>query len=411
MRRISSLIKAHRVGIWFSVSQTGLSLTQMTGYLISCRFILPEDMGIWQTAMLVNIYAGFFNLGILSGLGREFPYLMGKNKRVKAIEYSATALVHMLFVSVILMLCFVCFTFWHWSHGVNWRMGGGAMSLTAPLLVLCGYYKCLYRSGNEFSKLAWLFVGLSFLNLLTILFPWFFGFRGFLGRELLLSFVQLAMLHFNCPIHKLDKPSWACWRELFDVGWRIYINSYIVQIIWALPRTMLRLLGSTALLGSYAPVNWMFSGLRTLTAGVSMYVYPQLTYRFASTGKPVKRIAALASLLMMLFFAPVIIFGVLLLPWAIKTCLPNYIQAVTACQISLVAAWLEVFFVTNLSLATQKRWCAMYTQLAFHFVIRLACCMGGFFLMRDKLTGIACGNLAASMCMIPVVFVTIFRSD
>lgn len=91
------LLKNNKTLLSFSGSSILLSLVKLFANILIIRWIAPEELGIWNTIIVVQSYAVVLNLGISNGLNRELPFALGKNYLNIARKLAETGL----FISII----------------------------------------------------------------------------------------------------------------------------------------------------------------------------------------------------------------------------------------------------------------------------------------------------------------------
>jgi hypothetical protein len=60
---------------------------RIAGGVLTARFVLPSELGLFNGIGLVLGYLPFLQLGVLKDLGRELPYYIGKGQKTKLLKW------------------------------------------------------------------------------------------------------------------------------------------------------------------------------------------------------------------------------------------------------------------------------------------------------------------------------------
>ncbi len=114
--------------VWFTIS-TGLkAFVQMVTSLIVIRMVLPEELGIWKSVVLIQAYISILQFGVIEGLNRQYALYRGAGKDDIARERAHLAFTFILFVSLLSGLILLIIA------GVSWSSGSNDKTLIALLL-------------------------------------------------------------------------------------------------------------------------------------------------------------------------------------------------------------------------------------------------------------------------------------
>ncbi len=62
----------------------------MLGGFIVIRWIGPDELGLWQSLMIVATYAPVLQLGTTNGLNRDLPYMYGAGRLDEGLDMVAS---------------------------------------------------------------------------------------------------------------------------------------------------------------------------------------------------------------------------------------------------------------------------------------------------------------------------------
>lgn len=249
------------------------------------RYIEPSILGIWTLFTIYEVYATFTRLGVINGLGRELPYLFGKGDYDEAEKLASTGLFYSLFSNVILLMAL---PFILNEKSIDWNDNNYVLAFIIILtrIVLSSYTSYLsvtFRTNQSFSDLSNITNILTILRLFSLTIVVYFGFTGFLFRELLLSIFEMALMHWKRPISVLPKLSKCDLFKLFKVGFPLFLTSYLFSFIDTIPRLYIIRFGSIEQLGLFSPVVIMLGLAALLPNAISSYMYPKMSFEFGAS--------------------------------------------------------------------------------------------------------------------------------
>lgn len=244
--------------------------------LLVFRLLDPMAMGYWNAAQLVTLPLDALKMGILSGLAREYPYLLGRGERERAHRLVEAALAHSL------LMC-----------GLGLLVGGGlallspeggvarAAAITTALVWSLGYYaqfvRSTMRSSTAFVRLGGIEVGISLMGVATLVLVEWLGFQGLLLRALLLAVVASGAFFAFRPARARPMVHWVAIREMFQFGRHTYITGYMLLVGQQAERiALLTFAGGVEAVGLYSPVLGIWSLLQVIPNLLHTFSYPQL---------------------------------------------------------------------------------------------------------------------------------------
>ncbi len=69
--KLAGRMKQHRSGLFYAASNSVIQITVLLCQFLSLKFVSPEHIGIWQAAMVIEVYLMISQLGVVSALCRE----------------------------------------------------------------------------------------------------------------------------------------------------------------------------------------------------------------------------------------------------------------------------------------------------------------------------------------------------
>lgn len=243
--------------------------------LIVFRLLDPMAMGYWNTAQLVTLPLDALKMGILSGLAREYPYLLGRGERERAHRLVEAALAHSLLMCGLGLLAVVGMALLSSEGGA-----ARAAAITTALVWSLGYYaqfiRSTMRSSTAFVRLGGIEVGISLIGVVTLVLIEWLGFQGLLLRALLLAVVASGAFFAFRPVRARPVVHWVAIREMFRFGRHTYITGYMVLVGQQAERiALLTFAGGVEAVGLYSPVLGVWSLLQVMPNVLHTFSYPQ----------------------------------------------------------------------------------------------------------------------------------------
>ncbi len=249
------------------------------------RWVGPQLMGYWSSAQLLQLPLDALKMGVLSGLSREYPYLVGRGQDAKAQEVIQTGLAHALAMMVVgLAIAAAAVAIF----GTSDRMLMAAMIVTALAWAL-GYYaqfvRSTFRSSSSFTRLGGIELGLASAGLVGLAAVWLYGFDGMLGRALLLGVLAALVFFVFRPVRARPRFHRWAFREMFRFGRHTYITGYMLLVGQQAERVLLLASDDGLLLvGLYAPVLASASLLQVVPGAIHGSSYPALVEAYGRDG-------------------------------------------------------------------------------------------------------------------------------
>lgn len=335
-RLFSSQDSTNRMILFLSFSNIiSNALTIISGILVA-RWLLPEELGFFNAFTLLVGYVILAQIGLPSGLSREFPLLMSQGEEGKAKDYASITQFwqivlgsssFVLLTMVALVLAFI--------NKPDYAAGTFVLGvLIFQAFYITKYLKILYRTNHAFNDLSKINLINAFVLFASIVFVWKYGFYGLCLRAIIgVSFDFFFTWRWR-PLSV--RPTWdrGRFRELLKIGFPMYAVSNIYGLWPVLQRTAVLILAGPKGLGLFAVAVIVENAMKAVTSSVSSVAYPQL---MAEWGRGASMKSLIGALSKPVFFAGglfllLVPLGWNLMPWVIATVLPNYVGATVATQ-------------------------------------------------------------------------------
>jgi O-antigen/teichoic acid export membrane protein len=322
------------------------------------NWIPVNSVGIWQLGLLLQSYFLFSRLGILNAFNREYPFSLSSKKVEKSSMILQVTYFHTLLGSGFQFLCFVVFGLFSLISNADIMIVIMAFSLSFYTIIEAqiSFYESKWRSELLFRRITYLRRINLILILLTLIFPYYYGFYGLIIRILI---IQVVLFLFTKRIDK-DKIKLTFnllyWKFLFNEGWKFWIWSFSKSFIRNLPRQYLLSFSNFVVVGLFTPINWILSSFSLLLSNITIYLYPILTRKFAEKDQNIFKNTLIINLVIFILFVPIVIITYLLLPSLVAIFLPKFVSVVSSMRVILISCLFDVFTINSTIWASQKDW-------------------------------------------------------
>lgn len=310
--------------------------------VVAAAYIIPSDMGIIQSVLLVVTYLNFLQLGVFNGLNRNIALYKSRNNLDAMHDMVDTSYqVSKIISSIGAFIGIFCIIYYanHSNDGSQYVLASILLFITLVLTPLRTHLETTYRSGQEFGSLGKIIVleniVFSFLSLLPI-------FIGFLGKiiadagKLLIGYLFRIR---NAPILPINKGTWKSYKELVSVGFPLLISGYLWTVFSVADQTYIVTRLGSEQLGLYTLSRFCLTALIVIPSAIGSMLYPKAAAIYGKNLDPndLKAYWYKSILLFIIILIPIIAIGILLLPSITHYFLPKYIDGLAAAKITLLS--------------------------------------------------------------------------
>lgn len=351
---------------------TASVLSQAANMLSSFAILLwlpPATVGLWQSLLLIGVYASVIQGGAIHGLNRELPLVSGQGRDEEAASLAGTAQTVALGGSG---LCLATIPLaWFFFNDPTARWGAAAVIIGAAAAVYGRYLKATYRATSTFETLGKILFAETIIGLMTLSLVYWFGFAGLAIRFVVTELLSTSLNHLFRPLRIVGHFSWTNLRRLVVVGIPIFAFAYLSDLARTFPRLILLSLGGVPWVGLFAPANAMAGVLQLLPASIGTYVYPKMTFRYGSTGSATSLwpMARATALLPLLASVPAAVVLVVAAPMLMRSFFPAYIESIPALQWTAIAGVFMGGSICVNALASLKAYPQMFIFVASRLLL------------------------------------------
>lgn len=328
--------------------------------IIVIKFVKPEEIGLWNSLMIISSYTPFLRLGIMKGLNRELPFLLGANRRDEAEKLAASAKWYALFLTyislVLIIVSLLIIYFFKLEVSKNAFVGIIGVGIVISSNFYFEYLVATFRSEKAFNSLAKAHYIQFLIIISTIPIVYFYGFYGLILYNSLVALSLMTLMHIVRPIRIRSSYNFTSLLKLAKTGIPLFVFSFLLGVSKSFPKIILLSTGGVLAVGLFAPANAINIGMRTLPGILSQYFYPQMSYSFGKYNDK-KRLWTMAwkisgSLFFFGLTATIVLWPII--SYAIPKYFPDYIQGIFPAQMALLSGVFTGSLVSVNALASIK---------------------------------------------------------
>jgi Membrane protein involved in the export of O-antigen and teichoic acid len=334
--------KRHRDTLLFTCSNVFLAAATFLGSFVCARLLLPEQLGAFQTALLLVSYLGFLPLGVFNGFNRQYPYLLGKGEFGAATVLACTgySVARVTAATAALLAIGQVLILWNTSSDRTLILVAVVVIPIAAFSQLNGLQVAILVGRQAFGWIARVQFAIALITLALLPLVWKFKVEGQCIRLILLAAVPFILYWFKTA----DARTWH-WDsqeigELIRRGVPIMAIGYLYQVFSVADRTLIAWVRGSEAVGHYALAGLAVAAIQSVYTPLAVAIYAKANRAFgqshsiAALIRPVK----IFLLLLSVSVVPVAILIYYCLPLFVPWVLPNYVAGIRAGQIACIAS-------------------------------------------------------------------------
>lgn len=394
-------IRKYKSAVVFSVSSIVYSVVTMLTSILVMRWIKPSDLGYWNSIFIIQSYSLLFQLGVFNGLNRELPFLFGKGENLKAFNYVKTSqfLAQFLLATSLIIGAFVILFLYLNNYSLIVLKTAAVIVISISVNFVQNYLFVTFRSNQSFLKLAFVYICQSLILLLSVFIVLYYGYDGFLLRNLLVILTLVLMCYYYRPIKVKSEFSFFRLKELIKVGFPFFSMSYLQSLTSSFTRIAILYFSSVLFVGLFSPALAVIAAMMTIPTTIAQFLSPKMSYTYGKTGNKtdlwiyVKK----SSLYIVISLAPIVAIGYFVLPYFVGLFFPAYTEGVFAAQVVLLSSIFNGLTIANNSLISIRA-NRGYLFLTIYKVVSYLILIFLFAKLFDSiLTGVAVGYFISEM--------------
>jgi O-antigen/teichoic acid export membrane protein len=365
--------------------------------LVAARYVDPQEMGIYQTMLLLPTYVGFAHLGVFNGLGRNVPFLHGRGEmmRVQAMVNAAWSVATMLGglsliigLGVMAWLAVVGYSPLHF-----WALACVlTVMATDPLFTQAD---SIYRGLRQNAALSGKIALSNSVAFLAGLLPALAGIWGLLAGRSIQAVARIAVLLPGTPCKPNQPGRWTDVVDLGRTGFPLLLAGTLYSFLGVADRSVVAMLMTPADVGNLSLAGLVVTSIQFAPIALTTLLYPRIAacYGRCGTSLGLRRYFWITLGLSVATVVPVSLAAWFLLePFTLRY-LPRYEAGIAAAKIASLGSMGFLYFGVGAIIAVVRR----NTMYILMMLIALGTVWGGGALLIAEGHGIEGAAMARAI--------------
>lgn len=320
---------------------TGQFILSVVGFIAAfyyAKLLGPSDYGTWQTAKIFTQYSMLLAFGLPFVMRRDFIQLRSEGKEEEANKMAYQVFTFLIISSFLFSAIIFSLAFWN----VNDKNFSNAL-ITVGIInlfnIFIGFGDIINKGLNNYGVLRNSKIVVSFFTLTTIGLVWSFGFNGLLAGLILSSTANSIYYILKRPIKFHLYWDFNLLKKMIFIGFPIYLQNIVQVIFTSIDRLIIAGYLSFEVVGYYSLSGLLNIPITLIVSTLGIVVFTQLTEAFGKeqTKKVIRLHMEVPQQIILYSLTPLLIIGIIWLPYVVTLFLPNYIQGIEAAQIFVFA--------------------------------------------------------------------------
>lgn len=323
--------------------------------------------------MLISSYFTFLQLGAFNGLNRNLAFYKAQEKHEKVQQQVNASFQVAKWVALIGLFVGLAILLWFTTKSFSKIHTYSAIALT--IVLFCtpfnSHFSTTYRSGKEFKSLGKIIFLQNTLFGLLSLTSAFLGYLGKIISDIGNSIFGLFLRYRNQPQKANSKGNFVEIKELIQVGFPLLVSGYLLTLFQIADQSIIALkLGSEAL-GYYTISKLILAAVPVIPTTLSVLLYPRASAQYAITknNKGLRSFYFKSLFINLIVVIPICILLYILIPFLVKTFLPNYIPGINSARINILTCMTFVYVGPSIIIGVVKRNIPYICFVFFVFIV------------------------------------------
>jgi len=320
---------------------SGQAIQTIAGFIAAyfyARFLGPEVYGTWQTAKVFTQYSMLFAFGLPFVMRRDFIQLRGEGKTLEANRMANQVFSYSLLTGPLFsMILFVAAFFY--AEDKNFSYALATVGIINLFTTISSYGDIMSKGFNQYGILRNAKILLSIFTLFTIILVWQLGFKGLLSGLILANLANAIYYYIKRPLPYKWHWNFGLLKKMIFVGFPIYLQNIVQVVFISIDRLIIAALLSFEDVGYYSLSAIIRVPITLLVSSLGIVVFTQLNEKFGKDKSPkvIRLHMEIPQLFISYILSPLIVLGIILLPYLVEWLLPDYSPGITAAQIFVFA--------------------------------------------------------------------------
>lgn len=343
----------------YFTSQISTPVVTFFASIIAARYLLPYELGIIQTVMLIALYGSFFHFGVFNGLNRNIAFYDAQ-KNTKKIQDMVDAsrriaIINSFMGIVVSLIVLIFFVIKGYSSLYICSVVGllGILTFTP----ICTHFETIYKGRRAFMPLGIIRNIGNGVNFVLGFLPIVFGAFGMIFRNAVNPMVNFLLLRRKNPIKHKTKGKIDEMFDLARVGFPMLVSGVLYIFFIAADRTIAALkLGPTAV-GELALSGIIVAAIQILPVSMGALLYPRASYIYglSKTSLSLKKFFYFSLVFNIITVIPLCLISYFLIGPMTESFLPKYIEGIKAAKIYSLGSMFLIYYGVSMIIIVVRR--------------------------------------------------------
>jgi O-antigen/teichoic acid export membrane protein len=332
----------------YLLAQISTPVVGLVTNIIAAKYLLPYELGVIQTVMLVTVYCSFFHFGVFNGLNRNIAFYSAQEDRGKIQKMvDASWLIAMVNALIgVLISAAVLIYFYKNAYPKLYLYSVATVFGILTFLPITTHYETVYRGCRAFMPLGVSLNISSLINLVLGFLPMVFGAIGVIFRYATAQFISFLLLFKKSPIKPRAVGRQNEVIDLARVGFPMLVTGVLYMFYTVADRTIIALTLGPSAVGELALSGMIITAIQILPISIGVLLYPRASYTFgaAKSSLALKGILLIGLTLNILTVIPICLVSYFWIGPIVEHILPNYVQGISAAKIYSLSSMFLIYF-------------------------------------------------------------------
>lgn len=350
-------------GARYALSMIGCHVLNGIAGVLAMRWLEPIAVGWWNTSQLVRVPLDATRMGVLNGMNREYPFLIGAGEPQRAHRMLEAGLAHTLLMLVLCQAGVGVALFILRDREPMLLLGIAASSVVWSAGYYTQFIRSMLRTKKGFGLLGTIELLVKVLEVGALVAIWKWGYYGLVGRAVIIALLTAWAFARYQPVRVLPRLDWDALRRMLQFGRHAFVTNYVTLLGQQAERILLLAsVDGVRLVGLYSPAIYGTSFLQVVPGAFQSYFYPQLVESYARQPSVEKLAADLFREVRrcMLLMIPISAFTALGMVVLIRYFLPQFARGETAAVLVCLAGPFYPLRMCTSYYAALRRWRDFY---------------------------------------------------
>lgn len=333
--------KQYQGEIIYASSNLLTPLISFIASIIAAIYIIPEEMGVYQSVILTTTYCSFIHFGVFNGLNRNIAYYKSQKQETKVQLQVDTSFTVAKVVAIVGSIIGLSTLFYYIYINSNYLYIYASILLIVNLAStpIKTHFETTFRSGQEFGLLGKIIYKENILYLMSSSLPIFYGYFGKILSDISKLIFSLYFRYTKCPIRANGQGDVTNLFELTKTGFPILLSGYLWTTFVIADQTYIALNFNIKELGTYTLSRLVVTALIVIPTAINTLLYPKAASLYGKTNNAhsLRLFWKKSLIIFSCILIPLTIIMYTILPVIVYRFLPNYIEGIPSAKINILS--------------------------------------------------------------------------